>query len=94
MIIVSQDKKRIVNFEAIDFIDIMPMDDERFELDANFAHCITELGYYETEKRAKEVLEEIMKNYEISIDYMYNKTLFVKDLEEYRQSLVYEMPKE
>lgn len=64
MIIVSQDKKQIINFETINFIDIMPMDDGRFELDANFAHCITELGYYTTEERANEVLEEIIKQYE------------------------------
>ena len=39
----------------------MPIADGRFEVDANFAHCITELGYYETEERAKEVLQEIIK---------------------------------
>lgn len=92
MIIVSQDRKSIYNFENIKSIDV-----------AGNSICITdnilkdkgaEIGQYKTEKRAKEVLEEIMKNYEISIDYKYNQTLFVKDLEEYRQSLVYKMPKE
>ena len=61
MIIVSQDKKQVINFNTIDFIDIMPMNDGRFEVDANFAHCITELGHYDTEERAKEVLQEIIE---------------------------------
>lgn len=63
MIIISQDRKQIINFGTIDFIDIMPTDDGRFELDANFAHSVTELGYYATEERAKEVLQEIIKTY-------------------------------
>ena len=63
MIIVSQDKTEIINFNTIDFIDIIPMDDGRFEIDANFEHCITELGYYETEERAKGILQEIIERY-------------------------------
>ena len=59
MIIVSQDKKSIINFSTIDFIEIVPMDDGGVELDANFAHSIIELGYYETEEKAKKILKEI-----------------------------------
>ena len=89
MIIVSQDKKQIINFETINFIDIMPMDDGRFEIDANFAHCITELGYYETEKRAKEVLQEISEQYE------YTETIKIERaaLRVY-DNFIYRMPKE
>lgn len=89
MIIVSQDKKQIINFETINFIDIMPMDDGRFEIDANFAHCITELGYYETEKRAKEVLQEISEQYE------YTETIKIERaaLRVY-DNFIYRMPEE
>ena len=89
MIIVSQDKKQIINFETIDFIDIMPIDDGRFEIDANFAHYITELGYYETEERAKEVLQEISEQYE------YTETIKIERaaLRVY-DNFIYRMPKE
>lgn len=52
------------------------------------------LGTYETKERAKEVLQEIIDSYSDSIDYMYNQTLLIGELEEYRESLVYRMPKE
>lgn len=93
MIIVSQDKKQVINFNTIDFIDIMPMDDGRFEVDVNFAHCITELGYYDTEERAKEVLQEITNTFAIKgvqdATYQY-ADIWIK----MRQYAIYEMPKE
>lgn len=87
MIIVSQDKKQIINFNTIDFIDIMPADDGRFEIDANFAHCVTELGYYETEERAKEVLQEIINTYTCWENFKYG-------IAEGIGTPKYEMPKE
>nr|DAZ28036.1 MAG TPA: hypothetical protein [Caudoviricetes sp.] len=87
MIIVSQDKKSIINLKTIDFIDIMPMDDARFEINANFAHCITELGYYDTEERAKEVFEEIIKTYTCWENFKYG-------IAEGIGTSKYEMPKE
>lgn len=92
MIIVSQDKKQIINFETINFIDIMPMDDGRFELDANFAHCVTELGYYATEERTKEVLEEIIKAYIESKKAQETTSMFGFSV--IPSNTYYEMPKE
>ena len=92
MIIVSQDKKQIINFNTIDFIDIMPMDDGRFEIDANFAHCVTELGYYDTEERAKEVLEEIIKTYIESKKAQETTSMFGFSV--IPSNTYYEMPKE
>lgn len=92
MIIVSQDKKQVINFNTIDFIDIMPMDDGRFEVDANFAHCITELGYYDTEERAKEVLEEIIKTYIESKKAQETTSMFGFSV--IPSNTYYEMPKE
>ena len=92
MIIVSQDKKQIINFNTIDFIDIMPMDDGRFEIDANFAHCVTELGYYTTEERAKEVLQEIIKAYIESKEAQEATSMFGFSI--IPRNTYYEMPKE
>lgn len=69
MIIVSQDKKTILNFDNIQDIRI-----ERYTthqkgkyiykiFGGNFEGYATEIGNYETEERAKEILEEIIKCY-------------------------------
>lgn len=62
MIIVSQDKERIVNFDNVSCIEICPPfdDTQKFEIDAEKVNGeLIELGIYETEKRAKEVLIDI-----------------------------------
>ena len=64
MIIVSQDKRKIVNFDNIYYIDYYKID-ETYEIDANIDKDkdSISLGYYKTEERAKEVLQEITKAY-------------------------------
>lgn len=65
MIIVSQDKKKIVNFDNLTQIYIT-QDEEETEI---FIRCETvdslydDLGVYKTEERAKEVLQEIVLKY-------------------------------
>ena len=65
MIIVSQDKTKIVNFDNL--IQIYITQDE--EETANFIRyesvdsLYEDLGEYKTEERAKEVLAEIIKSY-------------------------------
>lgn len=65
MIIVSQDKTKIVNFDNL--IQIYITQDE--EETANFIRyesvdsLYDNLGEYKTEERAKEVLQEIIKSY-------------------------------
>lgn len=63
MIIVSQDKDNIVNFDNITSIwiddNILDKTNTDFEICADGES----LGYYKTEKRAKEVLKEIIKSY-------------------------------
>ena len=72
MIIVSQDKKRILNFDNIQDIRI-----ERYTthlkgkyiykiFGGNFEGYATEIGIYETEERAKEVLEDIINKYSMT----------------------------
>lgn len=68
MIIVSQDKRSIINFEKVNVININKSDLR--EIGAYF-NCDEEktldnilLGKYETEERAKEVLKDILLRYE------------------------------
>lgn len=92
MIIVSQDKRKIVNFDNIYYIDYYKID-ETYEIDANIDKDkdSISLGYYKTEERAKEVLQEIMKRY-LEIKCFYNSKSEV--MQAIEQPKVYEMPKE
>lgn len=66
MIIVSQDKEKIVNFDNLTQVYITQDEEEtayfiRYEtVDSLYDN----LGKYETEERAKEVLQEIITRYE------------------------------
>ncbi len=67
MIIVSQDKTEIINFENVDIIDIVVDLDGTGKLPHKI-YCETsskreELGTYKSEERAKEVLQEIVEKY-------------------------------
>lgn len=63
MIIVSQDETKIVNFDNLTQIYITQVEEKtaffiRYE---TVDSLYDDLGYYKTEKRAKEVLQEIVK---------------------------------
>lgn len=66
MIIVSQDKKRIVNFDNLIQVYITHCEEDntgyfiRFE---TVDSLYEDLGEYATEERAKEVLQEIIERY-------------------------------
>lgn len=62
MIIVSQDKKSIYNFDNIKSIDIV--ENEIYITDDILMDEGAKIGEYETEERAKEVLEEISERLE------------------------------
>ena len=72
MIIVSQDKCTIVNFSNIQDIRIEPYGThikgkKIYKIFAgNFEGYATELGTYDTEERAKEVLQEIIDMYKFN----------------------------
>ena len=93
MIIVSQDKDNIVNFDNIVSIGLNDFDIDR---ETTFQRITAEtigtsvvLGDYKTEERAKEVLQEIIKS------YRHYRTAecdgYTNVLEE---TAVFEMPKE
>ena len=65
MIIVSQDKEKIVNFDNLTQVYITQDEEEtayfiRYE---TVDSLYDDLGQYKTEERAKEVLAEIIKSY-------------------------------
>ena len=90
MIIVSQDKTEIVNFDNIDTIWICSDEKGRYTIEAT-ANTNATLGYYKTEERAKEVLQEIMRKYGEHAQIINPKTGIEGG---YAIPKIYEMPKE
>lgn len=88
MIIVSQDKKRIINFKNITDINIEFIHSD-YELRASFiGECESfNIGNYEEEERAKEVLQEITRQYENSMRKLGKATISFQD------EFVYRMPR-
>ncbi len=93
MIIVSQNKKKIINFDNVNTLyaiktgEIMSFDNSYNSSD----DCSDILGKYKTEERAKEVLQKIVSEYK--------KYATVQNVEGdirgiYNIPKVYEMPKE
>lgn len=69
MIIVSQDKEKIVNFDNLTQVYITQDEEEtayfiRFE---TVDSLYDDLGEYKTEERAKEVLQEIVSKYKTTL---------------------------
>lgn len=86
MIIVSQDRTRIVNFETVEILGINL--DNTKQIGVSFSKGCFYLGTYKTEERAKEVLQEIIQN-------IYPKSNVDMDIDGISfgvQSPVYEMP--
>ena len=94
MIIVSQDKTKIVNFDNLTQIYITRDEEET----ASFIRYETvdslydDLGEYKAEERAKEVLQEILKYY----DSLKTTTIYAISDKDYPMDMksYYEMPKE
>ena len=91
MIIVCQDKKTIINFESITRVSIVPLVEKMYKYLIAINGCL-DLGYYETEERAKEVLQEITNTFSA---VALNGTHDEIDLILKAKSMArYEMPKE
>lgn len=100
MLILSQDKLEIFNFNEIFRLCIDTWSSKEFAIEPD-CWCIKAekasdnmicafLGEYDTEERAKEVLQEIIKKYESQNCIIYNAC---DDLyNRVKQSAVYEMP--
>lgn len=91
MLIVSQDKEEIVNFDKVESIWICSDEEGRFTIEAT-ADTNSTLGYYETKERAKDILEEIVKEYE-NVKAIFDCT--TRKIKNYiNKPKVYKMPKE
>lgn len=92
MIIVSQDKEHIYNFDNVKSIDVV--ENEVYITDDILANAGTLIGVYETEERAKEVLQEIVTA--STIKQLNGKKVSKEEFDMYIKSMqynVYEMPK-
>ena len=95
MIIVSQNKGVIINFEKVNIININKLDERQI---GAWFNCNEEennnvfLGEYATEERAKEVLQEILKYY----NSLKRKSVYaIGDGNfTFSEKFYYEMPKE
>lgn len=97
MIIVSQDKKVITNFDNIIGIQIDEHiensdGDKDYEINIATERRSCTIGYYELEEREKEVLQEIVNRYK---EYTTIQNITGNDIRGiYNTPKVYEMPKE
>ena len=66
MIIVSQRRDELVNFDRIESIWICADEEGRFTIEAT-ADTNSTLGTYSTQERAKEVLQEIVSKYKVTL---------------------------
>lgn len=98
MIIVNQDKNNILNFSNLQNVRIEPYGTHEkgkkiYKIFAgNFEGYATKLGTYETEERAKEVLQEIWDFYETAKRYECSSNISVTIF--LGKKFTYEMPKE
>lgn len=91
MIIVSQDKTKIVNFDNIAHIFISKDSEKHFLIEyGKMTGTSGLLGVYSTEKRAKEVLQEIISRYE----YAQRNLADSNDTSPFNEVFVYKMPLE
>lgn len=89
MIIVSQDKKAIINFNNVNEIratstNTIIMFDNKYRSSDDYSNV---LGTYKNEKRAKEVLQEIIKLYK-QCEYVNGKYTYTV----INKPKIYEMP--
>lgn len=102
MIIVSQDKTKIVNFDNLTQIYITRDEEEtttfiRYE---TVDSLYDDLGEYKAEERAKEVLQEIIAVHQASKMFMATKGVLIQEemckamIEQRKSIFKYEMPKE
>lgn len=92
MIIVSQDKKSIYNFDNIKLIDVL--ENEIYITDDILSDAGACIGEYETEERAKEVLEQITIAY-ANMEIIKIPCIRIEEMllaKEIKRNIVFEMP--
>lgn len=92
MIIVSQDKREIINFENI--TEIVVENNQITITDDVYKEYGEIIGNYATEERAKEVLQGIIRAYEKAGNIMFETDKDERLLKLTHNSNVFEMPEE
>ena len=103
MIIVSQDKEKIINFDNVCNLFIAKRLEKTKSTDENYTNFydirsnevntgVMVLGIYKSKERAKEALQEIVRIYKLGTNKMKIKTSRGADIVE--RNIIYEMPKE
>ena len=92
MIIVSQKKNSITNFDNVTNIEIDKLEDDGFLIKCQIANKMhVNVGFYKTEKRAKEILQEIKYKYAEYVQLSSPRT-GIEGI--YAIPKIYEMPEE
>ena len=95
MIIVSQEKDAVLNFDNVigirTAIDIESNKENRIAIDTIEGERYY-IARYSTEERAKEILQEIVRKYKLGTNKIKIKTSRGADIVE--RNIIYEMPKE
>ena len=93
MIIISQDKMKIYNFNVIFGLYVDDWFNIRVEKSSD--NMIDDfLGKYETEERAQEIITEIAQSYLDAENYKYlNERMTTEQLNNMQNGLIYEMPR-
>lgn len=93
MIIISQDKMKIYNFNVIFRLYVDDWFNIRVEKSSD--NMIDDfLGKYETEERAQEIITEIAQSYLDAENYKYlNERMTTEQLNNMQNGLIYEMPR-
>ena len=96
MIIVSQNKNKIINFDNVNYLQVGKIVDNEFSIEINYDDCnFIRIATYKTEERAEEVLQEIMQSYIYNEERKYCSRFFDDNqLQITKQSMLYEMPEE
>lgn len=98
MLIVSQEKDIIINFDNVEMLGLNP--DYKKEIFCTFNDGAEEIGTYNAEERAKEVLQEIIAVHQASKMFMATKGVLTQEemckamIEQGKSIFKYEMPKE
>lgn len=96
MIIVSQDKTEIINFDNVININITDCGEDGYLISAGFVvgrdDNHRDLGYYETEERAKEILQGVSNAYEKAGNITFETSDDERLMRLVHNSSVFEMP--
>ena len=93
MIIVNQDRDKIINFDNLTQVYITQDEEETaYFIRLETVNCLyDDLGEYETEERAKEVLQEIWDFYEVAKRYECSSNIGMTVF--FGKKFTYEMPR-